>query len=486
MNLFSFKTGKKMQQPKLLDLQNFDPNTVDPLGHILIHGKKKTGKSVLAGDFIYRITKLGDGRIKRIAVMSGTEKYNKAYEKQYKVSPDYIRNEFDEDFLTTIVKHQKKVAAEYGGDNPDRGILLILEDLAFEKEVFDHPLIKEIMYNGRWFNMSLLLIIQEPSACPKRYRNCLDIIATTRENMPAQQKNLYDHYFGMFDSLGAFVINLRHYTKNNNVLILTNTQNPESVEQCTFTYHAPYRKNGIIVKQDDPEHPEYREYMAAKRDKLLSGKEDEFFSYDDCKDEDKILEMKRKRLDKDLSSDFEDSDGEPIKPSKKHKKNSESDSDSDSGNESEKSEASTIGFSGEESESGMSSQGSNLVSDFDNSSDEEFEKKFYKNKKHSTDDDDDAKESFDVDLEDEKHIQASDDKYTYRNKASSSKSKNEPNFVDALDIVKQYVTPNEKIARKTIEENAEDFNENSGRKQVLFPQKDFKSLSDKALDFADS
>ena len=273
MALYGSKLKPK-NKSVLHTLGTYDTRKLNPLGHILIHGKKGTGKSVIAGHLLYCLTKLGDGKLKRVAVMSATEKYNKTFERQYKVKPEFIRNDFDVEFLEMLMEHQQKMAKTVGSTNAKHGLLIILEDLAYDKSVFEHPLITQIMYNGRHFNTCLMIIVQEPLACPKRYRNCLDIVITTRENMGAQQKNLYEMYYGNFDNLPTFIHNLKHYTRTNHVLLLDNTVNAETVEQCVYTFKAPFRIEGKIIEISDPRHPEYEMHMKELEDKLKQNTDD--------------------------------------------------------------------------------------------------------------------------------------------------------------------------------------------------------------------
>ncbi|MEK6883650.1 MAG: ATPase/DNA packaging protein, partial [Nanoarchaeota archaeon] len=251
----------KYSQPAVVihNLKFYDTDKMNPMGHIFIHGKKGSGKSTVAGHIIYCISKIGTGKIRRVAVMSGTESYNHAYEKNYGVKPEYIRNGFDKQFLETLVTHQQKKAAlpNVGGNNPKNGLLIILDDLAFKKSIFEDELIMKIMYNGRHFNITLMMIVQEPVSCPKSIRNSFEYIITTRESMPAQQKNLYESYFGNFINLKTFVANLKHHTKENHVLWLDNSRNEDRVEDCIYTFKAPFRLDGEIIEITDERHPEY-------------------------------------------------------------------------------------------------------------------------------------------------------------------------------------------------------------------------------------
>jgi hypothetical protein len=229
--------------------------------------------------------------LKRVVVMSGTERYNKIYQRRLKVKGVYISEGFDTDFLEAVVGHCEKSAHIHGGNIPSQGTLIVLEDLAFNKKFYEHPLIKKIIFNGRWLNIALMILVQEPMKFPKEYRSNLDYCFTTREFSPQQQKNLLDYYFGAggFTTVRQFDECMRTYSMGNNVIVMDYTQKRvNKISDCVFYYHAEYILNGKILKRSHPKHPEYNDYIKEKQiEKALRAKkidedeEDDAGDYDD-------------------------------------------------------------------------------------------------------------------------------------------------------------------------------------------------------------
>lgn len=236
------KSKKQKVDPKNLHLEHWKIHKINPLSNILLNGKKNTGKTTVIGSLIYNMTTKGRGRIPRICVMSGTEEYSHQYGSKYKIRKQCIANGFDEKFLTIIYEKQKKKAKKYGGNKPEHGVLLILEDLAFDVSFYKHPIIKEMIFNGRWLNMALIVVVQEPVKFPKDYRSNLEYAITTRENMPQQRKNLYDFYFGVFNSYEEFEQCLVRNTRNYHVMVYDNTLNEGIARKVCFKYKAPLCK----------------------------------------------------------------------------------------------------------------------------------------------------------------------------------------------------------------------------------------------------
>lgn len=276
---------------------------MNTLCNMLLCGKRNTGKTILGVDIISIICRQGieiglpmridDPKklLKRVVVMSGTERYNKIYQRRLKVKGVYISEGFDTDFLEAVVGHCEKSAHIHGGNIPSKGTLIVLEDLAFNKRFYEHPLIKKIIFNGRWLNIALMILVQEPMKFPKEYRSNLDYCFTTREFSPQQQKNLLDYYFGAggFTSVKEFNECMHTYSMGNNVIVMDYTQKRvNKISDCVFYYHAEYILNGKILKRSHPKHPEYNDYIKEKQiEKALRAKkidedeEDDAGDYDD-------------------------------------------------------------------------------------------------------------------------------------------------------------------------------------------------------------
>ncbi len=276
---------------------------MNTLCNMLLCGKRNTGKTILGVDIISIICRQGieiglpmridDPKklLKRVVVMSGTERYNKIYQRRLKVKGVYISEGFDTDFLEAVVGHCEKSAHIHGGNIPSKGTLIVLEDLAFNKRFYEHPLIKKIIFNGRWLNIALMILVQEPMKFPKEYRSNLDYCFTTREFSPQQQKNLLDYYFGAggFTSVKEFNECMHTYSMGNNVIVMDYTQKKvNKISDCVFYYHAEYILNGKILKRSHPKHPEYNDYIKEKQiEKALRAKkidedeEDDAGDYDD-------------------------------------------------------------------------------------------------------------------------------------------------------------------------------------------------------------
>lgn len=294
-------------------LTSFDISTMNTLGNILLIGRRNSGKTVLALDIISSITRQGikNGNelrindpsklLKRVLVMSGSEAYNKTFSNKLMLNENCICHGFDPDFLRIAYNHARESAKVYGDNNPSQGTLLVLEDLAFDPQFYAHPIIKEIIFNGRHFNLTLLILMQEPSLFPKKLRSNIDYVFTTKSCAPQVIDNLYDFYFGAagWASVKEFRDTLDLYTNNNNVLCIDMTRKESSeVGDKVFYYHADYIIDGLFIDKDDPRHPEYIEddTNVEKHDN------ENLFGHEDMNGQEKILEI----IDDEDFSDDED------------------------------------------------------------------------------------------------------------------------------------------------------------------------------------
>ena len=108
---------------------------------IVAIAKRRSGKSFLVRDLMYQMRKRFVGGI----VMSATEEANGFYQ-DMGVPPAYIYHEFDEGALERLIETQKKLTKA----GKVQLVFVILDDVAYNKTIFNRSVIRQLALNGRY------------------------------------------------------------------------------------------------------------------------------------------------------------------------------------------------------------------------------------------------------------------------------------------------------------------------------------------------
>jgi len=190
--------------------------------NMLFIGKRNSGKSVLIRDMLYHLNR---SKIPRIVVFSGTED-STGYYGQY-VPDAFIFSTLDLDVLEKIVEKQKKLTSDkkFGRipADTDTRLVLLLDDVGFDKKVLKSTTIREVMMNGRHLGITFMLALQYSMDISPDLRTNIDYVFSMRDNIPKNVAKLYENFFGVFETLAQFRTVFEQCTQNYEVLCLDNT-----------------------------------------------------------------------------------------------------------------------------------------------------------------------------------------------------------------------------------------------------------------------
>jgi hypothetical protein len=229
-------------------IHKFDPRVINEKrktygpATIAFIGSRGTGKTTLVADILYHIKDVPCG-----LVISGTEDGNGFYSKHV---PDlFIHTDFDPEVLKQLVNRQKMLLHKLKNkDSSEEKVqidsFLLLDDLAFDSASWSKDkTVRSIFMNGRWYRIFCLLTTQNPMDIPPSLRMNIDFVFVLKENIVAQQKKLYDHYFGMFENFNTFRQVITQCTENYECLVLDKTSKSNKIEDCVFWYKATPNRN---------------------------------------------------------------------------------------------------------------------------------------------------------------------------------------------------------------------------------------------------
>ncbi len=233
----------KQFNPEILETRRL--NGISPT--ILVVGKRGSGKSTLISDLLWFIRK-----IPMFVCMSGTEEGNGFYGNY--VHPLMVHGEYKKDIVNSLINKQKRLHKKCLKENinsnvPELSVGLLLDDCGFKKNIMNQEDMRLLFMNGRHYKIFFILSLQYMMDIPPNLRTNVDYIFCLRENIVANQKKLYDNFFGVFPTFGDFKCMFNKYTNDYGCLVLDNTSKSNEIDKCIFHYKAiPNRKYKIGSK----------------------------------------------------------------------------------------------------------------------------------------------------------------------------------------------------------------------------------------------
>jgi hypothetical protein len=271
-----------------LELNKFDPRILEKKrrnGHspiIVLTGKRGSGKSTILKDLGFFLKD-----IPLVICQSGTEEGNGFFSSI--VHPLFIYNKFEPEVLIQLVNHQKRKAKILKAKGKDlkteisEHVCVILDDLAYNKDVMKLEAIREIMFNGRHYGITLIITFQFMMDMKPEIRTNVDYIIVCKENKKDNIDRLYKYFFSCFDKISDFKKTFNACTNDYGCIVLDNTSGSERIEDQVYWYKARLDRNYKFCAE------KWAMWDAKLKEKKASEKND-----DDDEDEGKTFVRKEK------------------------------------------------------------------------------------------------------------------------------------------------------------------------------------------------
>jgi hypothetical protein len=222
-----------------LALRKFDISSADDRRVFLLVGKRNTGKSVMLADIMYHKRHIPVG-----ILMSATEEATGYFQLVASIPNTYIYNEWNPQVIDTIIEKQKKLTKS----GKMRNCFIVLDDLAFDKQLFNSKQMRELMMNGRHYGICLIITAQFLGDLPTYFRSNVDYVITCRTPGIQDRERLWKNFFGAIPTYHMFGAIMDSTTEDYHVLVLDNTVQSNKLEDQIFWYKAPLRgaKMGVF------------------------------------------------------------------------------------------------------------------------------------------------------------------------------------------------------------------------------------------------
>lgn len=178
--------------------------------------------------------------------MSSTEEATGFFQGVCGIPDAYIYSDWQPAVIDNIIAKQKKLAKA----GKLRNCFIVLDDLAFDKQLFNSRQMRELMFNGRHYGILLIITAQFLGDLPTYFRSNVDYVITCRTPGIQDRERLWKNFFGAIPSFHMFQAIMDNTTEDYHALVLDNTVQSNALEDCIFWYKAPLRgptSNNFLV-----------------------------------------------------------------------------------------------------------------------------------------------------------------------------------------------------------------------------------------------
>jgi hypothetical protein len=215
-----------------LSLRKFEISKTDDRRVFVLISKRNTGKSVLTADILYHKRSIPMG-----ILMSATEEATGFFQQVAGIPDTYIYSEWNPEAIDTIIEKQKKLAKA----GKLRNCFVVLDDLAFDKQLFNSKQMRQLMMNGRHYGICLIITAQFMGDLPVAFRSNVDYVMVGRTPGIQDRERLWKNFFGAIPTFHMFNAIMDNTTEDYHVLVLDNTVQSNKLEDSIFWYKAPMR-----------------------------------------------------------------------------------------------------------------------------------------------------------------------------------------------------------------------------------------------------
>ena len=257
-----------------IEVNKFDPRIIEKKrrsGHspiCVMIGCRGSGKSILCKDLISKVS------LKMLLCMSGTEESSGFYSSC--IHELFIYNGFQPSTLVKVMDHQKEIAKKLQDSGqelkkvPDKGIGILMDDLAYDTKMMKEESMKELFFNGRHLCITTFITYQYVMGIPPAFRENIDYVFVSKQNKKDNIDKLYKYFFGMFDKVADFKEVLNSCTDDYGWLVLDNTGTSRNILDQIFWYKAD---PNVKFKVNESMWPYWDSISKSKKDKQKSESE---------------------------------------------------------------------------------------------------------------------------------------------------------------------------------------------------------------------
>jgi hypothetical protein len=236
-NAFQPKKQFGLQQDSRTSFAKLDPSKLDPHMVLFFIGKRASGKTTLMREVCYNMhVHTCKGRpVGMVLAFCGTE--GSVCDVKTFVPETLIYKGFNEAVVAELLEKQAKLIEQKGKENV-RTVVLVIDDCAFDKTMWKSEAMRELVFNGRHNNITLIVTVQYLMDVPTWLRTNIDMTFVMLDNNKSNRKKYHDFYFGQFNGLAAFNKAYEILTDDYGAMISKNNSNSTNLQETVFWFKS--------------------------------------------------------------------------------------------------------------------------------------------------------------------------------------------------------------------------------------------------------
>lgn len=206
-----------------LTIKKFDLNSMVKNPTIILNAKRGSGKSVCIKHLLWHFSSVLHYPVG--VLCSKSEAVDPFYQTFF---PDsYIYSSCSDELFQKILRRQTKLISdnkkrrEAGENVKDSRLILVLDDVISDAKSWKNSqALGEIMFNGRHYDITFVLAVQDVVAVGPGLRNNFDYVFLFKNDVKNEIDKIYRYYAGVFPSAQNFNETLQVVTENYGILVL--------------------------------------------------------------------------------------------------------------------------------------------------------------------------------------------------------------------------------------------------------------------------
>ena len=210
-----------------LRIKKFDPTKMRSNCIIFLIGKRNTGKSVLMRDLLYNMP-----RPDYVIAMAPTDDTIQMFREF--LPETCIFDHFSQEKLESAVNLQR----EFVSRGKERRLMILLDDVLYQKNVLNSTAMRHIFFNGRHDNITLLCASQYLMQIAAEFRSNIDMLFALRDNVLLNRQKMWKNFFGQFSRFEEFDRVMSACTESYKCLVLDGTSSSSDYTDSVKWYRA--------------------------------------------------------------------------------------------------------------------------------------------------------------------------------------------------------------------------------------------------------
>lgn len=218
-----------------LDLPEWNPLMHPPDGTMVAYGRRRTGKSWLFRELLFRYRYF----YRCVIVLTNTRQNN--WWAEY--VPFAFIHQYDPFVIARIIAHQKSVLAQNWLNSADprsqvNPYLAVVLDDVVSSNMHHDPLLNQLFYEGRHSKLCIFISTQHPKALPPGVRANADTAVFFPQQSTANVETIWEQYCNFFEDQGDFALLLAEYTLGHSCIVMSLSDTTVPLLRSIYKYQS--------------------------------------------------------------------------------------------------------------------------------------------------------------------------------------------------------------------------------------------------------